>query len=248
MTVAGHMVIKMLDRLFGERPIIDEEKLATEQQKLKEEYEKRLHQNKLILIDLENWIEKTEFAYIDYRDGELEDAKHRNSDLPHFENTKKVLENRNAYTLWTKGIENSNCLHTKGKNAIKTFHTKLDRELESIPLKKSLKWGLLQEHSYVLFGVRQSIFDGIKNIKNLNLQINNGFLLDGTRTLAEGETETLTRLKKIIENLVENEIMRKNIRIYNEVKEKIDYREPFKEFQKRLNEIIQEYRFSKIRS
>jgi len=251
-TVVGHVVIKMLEKLFGEQPIIDEEKfakeIAAESQKLREEHERIIHQNKLILSDLENWMEKTTFTYMDYREGEFKDTIHRNPNLPHFEKTKKVLENRNAYILWTNGVETSNNLKKKGKKAIELYHTAIEKELEVIPLKKSLGWRPLPEDSYYILSIRQSIFDGIKNIKNLNLHIKNRFLNDGGRLLAEGEQEILVHLKKIIENLVENDVMRENIRIFNEAKEKLDWREPFKEFQEKLDEIIQEYRFSKIRS
>lgn len=251
-SVIGGLITEYLNRLFNKPPILDEEKLAKsisrESQKLRDEHETKIHQNKLILSDLENWMGKTHLIYIDYRDGELSITEHRDPVLPHFKETKKVLGSRNVYTLWTNSIETSNNLKKKGEKTIEAFHVMIDKELEVIPLKKSLKWGLLPKPSYSQLRVRQSIFDGIKNIENLNLSIKDRFLNDGTRTLAEGEPETLFCLKKIIEKIVENELMREKIRIYDEVKEKLDWRDPFKEFHEKLDEIIQEYRFSKVRS
>lgn len=209
---------------------------------------KRLHQNRLILDGLENWKSETKFAEIDYRDGKICYREHKNPDLKYFEKIENILKKNNSYNLWTNGIMESNNIKTRGKEAIESFHTIIDKELEIIPLKKSLKWGLLPEPSYSQLGIQQSIFDGINNIKNLNLVIKDRFIRDGTRTLAEGEPENLIQLKRIIESLVENEILKNEIKIFNESKEKLDKREPFKKFNEKLIELIKDYGYSKIYS
>ena len=207
--------------------------------------ERRAHQNRLILSDLENWMGKTRFTDIGYRDGELNTREHRDPELPHFEETTKILENRNAYTLWINGIETSNNLKKDGKEAIGYFHTIIDEQLEPIPLKKSLLWSSPVD-SYVQLGIRRSIFDGINNINDLNLRIENRFLHDGGSYLAEGEKAILVDLKKIIENLINNEILKEKIKIFNESKEKLDNREPFKKFKEKLDDLIKEYGYTKI--
>jgi len=205
----------------------------------------RLHQNKLILENLKNWYSKTIFADIDYRDGEICCREHENPDLDYFEKIENILKENNIYNLWKNGIVESEKIKTRGNEAISKFHTIIEKELEIIPLKKSSGWRPLPEDSYSILCIRQTIFERIKN-KNFNLHIKDKFLYDGGRLLAEGGQAILVHLKEIIENLVENEVMSENMRIFNESKEKLDYREPFKKFREKLNELIKDYTYSKI--
>lgn len=215
---------------------------------LGEEYETKIHYIKLICSDLENWMNKTHFADIDYLDGELYSHEHIDPDLYYFADTKKTLKRRNAYKLWTNGVKTSNKLKNEGEKAIKAFHDMIDKELEIIPLKKSPNYGLLPVPSYSHLWIRQSIFDGINNIKNLKLSLEGRVLKDGpsnfAHKLANGKPENLIQLKGIIENLVENEVMKENIRSFNNAKEKLDWKDPFKEFQEKLDEITRKYEWN----
>lgn len=207
---------------------------------------KILGRTMLIFKGLQIWNSKTEFAYIDYRDGEIGYREHKNPNIDYFDKIENTLIKNNIYNLWTNGIVESNNIITRGKESILEFHTIIEKGLEISPLKKSVKWGLLPEPSYSQLGIQQSIFDGINNIKNLNLVIKEGFLNDGTRGLAEGEPENLIQLKRIIENFIENESLKEKMKIFNESKQKLDNKEPFKKFNEKLSELIKEYRYSKI--
>ena len=218
---------------------------------LKKKEEERLRQDKLILDDLKDWMSKTTFHQIKYDWVDIVSVDHKDpdsEDLPYFDKDKEVLKNYNALSLWTNGIETSRQLKEKGMEALKSFHVIIDKELENISLKRSLQIGTLSEPYYSVLRIRESIFEHINgsaiNLSTSPPRTDLSYLTNGTVTLAWGEVSTINRLKKVIEDLTEDENIRSNIETYIDVKKKLDSGNAFSVFRKKIDEIFNDLKWN----
>jgi len=226
----------------------------------KYEEQKRLRRDRLIVADLRNWMRKTTFANIDYYQGKIKTIEHKDPELDYLDKDKNVLEKYNAYLHWESGKRASERPKDDGVNAIRDFHRKIEKALENILLKKSMRIGRLLEPYYSFPRICQAIFEGGElalSIKldsksekfsvesdNSKTQRVTGFLSSGVVTLAWGDVEILTTLQRMIKNLNENDSIRKEIDTYTECKRKLDSREPFREFEIKLQKIIADFRWN----
>jgi hypothetical protein len=217
-----------------------------------------------IISDLEKWMPKTTFNRIVYATGNLKSTSHKDparKDLPHLSRDIEVLKRHNAYVLWEEGKKNSETLKKEGMDAIENFHNMICNELEDIPLKKSLEIGSLSVSYYSVPRICEAIFTEINgeyhrlyaepdgNLKlsvildDRRVDVVRWALLHGEVRLARGREEAMKHLKKIIDDLVKDENVIKEVARYKEAEKKLNARETFKEFEDKLADIIEKLRF-----
>lgn len=234
----------------------------------KEQKQERIRQEEFLVNDLEKWMDKTVFAMLYYKNGEICFKSHKNPDsdsLYYYDEVVNILEKCEIYPLWIKGKEDSKYILNEGENAFKVFQKVVDKKLENITLKKLLSYNaIISESSYNLPRVIDTIFTKVNgdtrsliidpNRKNriisskLEPQLK-GSLFYGTTKLAKGKIKILNHLKEIIYDLIENENIKKQIEIYNEAKRKLDSKLPFMEFKRRLDKLIKNWeRFHEFRT
>ena len=217
-----------------------------------------------IISDLEKWVPKTTFNSLVYATGNLKSTSHKNptrEDLKHLRRDIVVLKRHNADVLLEEGKKNSETLKKDGIDAIENFHKMICKELEDIPLKKSLAIGTLPVPYYSVFRVREAIFreisgkhyrlypehDGNLNmsviVDNKKSDVDMWALFHGSTRLARGREETMKCLEKIINNLVKDENLIKEVSKYKKAEKKLNARGIFKKFEDKLADIIEELRF-----
>jgi len=210
--------------------------------------QEQIRQEEFLVNDLRKWTYK--IANIGYSEGHIVGPNsHKDPVLTYFDEVVKILENCNIYSFYEEGKTTSDRLITETKRSLETFHKLVDTATEKIPLKKSYKIGTLSEPYMSIHRIRETIYDDVcgqpMNLKLYpDLAIKNDsmrFLNDGEVTLAFGKVKVLKRIKSVIENLIEDENVRKHIDIYNKAKRKLDSGDIFEEFNRRLNKLIADW-------
>jgi hypothetical protein len=215
----------------------------------------------LILNDLENWIKKTTFSDISYYQGRIKETKHEDPKVGYLDEDKRILKEYGALTLWEEGTRTSEKLRSDGKEAIENFHNIVDEELKNMPLKRSLEIGTLSVPYYSVPRVRETIFEEINGehaalearsdeighkpfvvLGNKKAEVVTGRLWHGEVKLAWGKIEVVNQLRETIEQLIEDEKIRREIAVYNERKRKLASSESFSAFKNKVAEIIAELR------
>jgi len=218
---------------------------------------KRLWQDNLIVDDLRNWENKTIFSNIkyDWKKMKIEAIDHKDpdsNDFLLFDADVKVLKKYNAYTSWKNGKNISETLKEKGVEALEEFHRIVDGRLKNLQLKKSLTTAYLKEY-YSLPYVCEIIIRAIRGQAiEIILETDNNFLrADGfaigdihtgayCQRFAKGNTEDRNSLKKIIEDLIQDTNVKKQVEIYDRAKNQLKERKHFSEFRSKLEKIFKD--------
>ena len=216
----------------------------------KDQREKRLREDQLIIKDLENWMNKTTFCNIIYRHGEIETIDHKEPNLPYLKQDIEVLKAYDAFTYWEKGKKFSDNMKNDGVRAFNRFKEIVDKRLKDIPLKKSLKIGSLSEPYFFFPRILESILEEFNNNNKTGFKILareqdvTGFLEYWEMSLAWGDVKILNRLKNIIEDLIDDENVRKEINIYNESKKALNSNKYFTKFADKIRDIINDFNWN----
>ena len=226
----------------------------------KKKEEETLRQDELILNDLRNWESKTTFSNIkyDWAKMKIEAVDHKDpsrSDLPFFDEDINVLKKYNAFTSWDNGKKISEKLKEDGVKALREFHEIVDGRLENIPLKRSLTRATLKEYYSVPY-IREIIIRVINGQHiEITLEQENNFLrADGfargdvvvgasDARFANGNTEVRNSLKKIIEDLMQDTNVKKQIEIYDRAKNQLKERKHFSEFRSKFKKIFNGFKW-----
>jgi len=224
-----------------------------------EERRKRLRQGELVVNDLKSWMRKTTFSNIRYDWVKAESINHIDPQLGYKNEDIRILKKYRTYTYWIKGIQNSNALVKQGIVLIEQFHSLIDEKLESIDLKKLKdRWKPLSKHSCSIPRTREAIFKEVCGehytleirdmqgnlvaiIGDKKAELSIGYLYHGGDKLAWGELNILCCLKGKVEDLIKNKKLRENIKTYADIKRKLDSRQPFAEFQRKVKKIIADF-------
>jgi hypothetical protein len=234
-----------------------------------DEEQERIRQEEFLVNDLNNWMDKTQFGMLSFKEGILEDRIHVDPDsssLMYYDEVVKILEKCKIYSFWVEGKEKSTTFLKEGKNAIHDIQMRVNKATKNVPLKKSLKQKLLNEPCFIFPNIVKSIFNEVEDKIGITVQrpressISGYFpssksesvmseLCHGTFILAYGKIEVLNILKEIVENLILNEKIRKQIGIYKENENKLESKDVFKEFERKLNKLIKDWeRFHEFRT
>lgn len=212
--------------------------------------QKRIRQEGFLVEDLKKWMQGTTFSNIGYSIGKIiEPIHHKDPALTYFDDVVDLLINHNIHSLYEEGKTVSGGLITETRVSIETFHKIVDTATEKITLKKSYKIGTLSKPYMSMRRIRETIYEDVSgHPMNLKIypderknRVSMGFLNDGAVQLAHGNVKVLTRLEIVIDNLIEDENVRKQIDDYNKAKRKLDSGEIFKEFERKLNKLIADW-------
>lgn len=169
------------------------------------------------------------------------------------------MKKYNAFTLWELRKKNSEKIKNKGIKATNNFHTHVDEKLKDIPLEKSL-YATSNGSCCFIANVRLVIFIMINNEEVLEFEFKpasediSAIIGDATEVmgdlialghrLAHGLEKDLCQLENVIKDLVKDEAVKKQIQTYVDSKTKLESHEPFKEFNKKLTEIINDFNWN----
>ena len=224
--------------------------------------EKKKKRNALLISELQNLMKKTTFPNIKYNWVRAEAIDYKEAELDFKDEVLRTLKKHNAYTLLNKGIQDSNAFIKQGKEAIEQFHILINEKLESIDLEKLKdKEKPLSKHSCSIPRIREAVFLEVcgehydlevRDLKSKLVVITGekkaelliGYLFHGEARIAWGKLEVLCCLKGRVDGLMKNKKLRKNIKTYVTIKEKLDSREPFSEFEGKLDKIIDQLRWN----
>lgn len=224
--------------------------------------EKKKKRNALLISELQKFMEQTIFPNMKYNWVKVKAIDYKEAELEYRNEVLKVLKEHGAYTLLEKGKEISESLKTDGIEAIENFHRMVKKQISGLSLEKLLEIGrTLSVPYYSVPRVHESIFEEISGehfklcvtpessmisviIDNKKTEIATWSLCHGDARLAKGKEETMNQLEEIIESLMRNKKVRKEIEIYKKAKEKLDSGEPFSEFEDELTKIIAELRWN----
>ena len=201
---------------------------------------KREKQRKRILWNIKQWsIEKK--AYLLYNHGHLTSDDIYDPNLPNYQEAKQILEEKNIYELWLKGVEESNKLVDEGKKEIYEFEFIIHNALKNTVFQTSYPAYKSSKPYYNIFILQELIYDCIINEQDMNLKIEGRLLKDGGKAIAEGEPKKLKELKICIDTLFKDIKLRKTIQNFNKIQKTLENLTSLKQFYIRLNELIREY-------
>lgn len=160
-----------------------------------------------------------------------------------------VLKNCNIISHWKKGKTDSKDLKNKGIKAFKTFQSMVEKKLVKTPLERTCETEKIPEDSYSFPLICDAIIRRI-NGENIELLIGDpptDLYYRGTKIttgkIARGKTEYLECLKKKILGLFLNLEVEKHVKIYTDSMEKLNSYENFSEFHKRLDKLIENWKY-----
>lgn len=225
---------------------------------IKEHYkrvrETRTANNKLIVADLQGWLNISSALMADlyYRDGSIEidrdSGEPRDPDVKYYEETKKHLEAYNALSLWEKAKSYSQDLKKQGMDSLDQFHKKIEDIVSDLKYIRSD--GVLQKPYYNIYRIREALYveigcriKGQRQYSPFDVsKIGQYYVLKwGTTEIALGGKIKLRRLKKQMIKLIDDTEMQKTISTYEEIKNKLIQNDALNQFKKKLNEIIKDF-------
>jgi len=227
----------------------------------REKNDKRERNNEIIVKDIEVWMEASSFlmANLEYIRDRIVDRGSRDPDeqLRYYEETKKHLKAYNALSLWEKAKDYSDGLKDKGKKALEQFNNEINSIIDDLNLNRSDDQNGNRERPYCnLNYIREAVFTEVAcRLKGkqcyarfLFSEETKGWGLNwGDTVLARANYDTVETLKKRIEVLISNPEQQQRIKLYENVKAKMEKNSYLKKFNERLmNEIIKPFDMGKL--
>lgn len=222
----------------------------------KEKKDTRKRNNELIIENIETWMETSSFlmANLEYIRDHIVDRGSRDPDeqLQYYEETKKHLKAYNALSLWEKAKDYSDGLKDKGKKALEQFNNEINSKFDDLNLNRSDDPNCNGERPYCnLNYIREAVFTEVA-CRLKGKQYYARFLLGektkgwglnwGDTVLARANYDIVESLKKQIEVLINNPEQQQRIKLYENVKAKMEENGYLKKFSEKLmNEIIKPF-------